>query len=202
MKPALYFFHDPMCSWCWGYRPVSDRLFADLPDTVESVKIVGGLAPDSDVPMSPELLQKIPGTWRRIHEMLGTEFNFDFWTSCKPRRSTYPSCRAVLAAGEQGRYDDMVDAIQRAYYLRAMNPSDLETLETLAVELGLDCDKFAEDIRSARIEEELQSQIGLARRAPIDGFPSLVLEIDGKMMPLTRDYRDHRPTLDHLERLL
>jgi putative protein-disulfide isomerase len=202
MKPAFYLFHDPMCSWCWGYRPVSDRLWQALPDTVIGRKVVGGLAPDSDAPMSPALLQNIPRTWQRIHALLGTEFNFDFWTKCKPRRSTYPACRAVLAAEEQGRYDDMVDAIQRAYYLRAMNPSDLETLQTLADELGLDGARFADDIRSVRIEERLESQVELARRAPIDGFPSLVLDEGGKMTPVTRDYKNHQPTLDHLERLL
>lgn len=191
-----------MCSWCWGYRPVSDRLWKALPDAVNGVKVVGGLAPDSAAPMPPELRARISATWRRIHELLGTEFNFDFWTTCKPRRSTYPACRAVLAAGEQGRYDDMVDAIQRAYYLRAMNPSDREALEALAAELGLDTTRFAEDIRSARIEEELRSQIAFARRSPIDGFPSLVLDIGGDATFVTRDYRNHQPTLDHIERLL
>jgi len=133
---TLYFYHDPMCSWCWGYRPVSDRLFASLPNSVELVKIVGGLAPDSDEPMPQNLLEGLPKAWSRIHDLLGTEFNFDFWSKCKPRRSTYPACRAVLAADNQNKYDEMIDAIQHAYYLRAMNPSDLVTLETLAGSLS------------------------------------------------------------------
>lgn len=201
-KAVLYFFHDPMCSWCWGYRPVSDRLTAELPDAVQLRKIVGGLAPDSDEPMSAELREKLPNAWRRIHAMLGTEFNFDFWTKCEPRRSTYPACRAVLAAGRQGRYDEMIDAIQHAYYLRAMNPSDIDTLETLAGELGLDVDCFRKDIHSEEIEAELMEQVELARHSPVDGFPSLVLEIDGQSVPVKRDYRDHRPTLAHIESLL
>jgi len=191
-----------MCSWCWGFRPVSDRLCAELPDSVRLVKIVGGLAPDSDQPMSPELLEKIPQGWTRIQGMLGTEFNFDFWTKCKPRRSTYPACRAVLAAGNQDKYDEMTDAIQRAYYLRAMNPSDLDTLETLATELGLDNGRFASDIRSDDIEQALRHQVQLARNSPIDGFPSLVLERDGELTAVTRDYKDHRPSLAHIASLL
>jgi putative protein-disulfide isomerase len=199
---TLYFYHDPMCSWCWGYRPVSDRLLASLPDSVRLVKIVGGLAPDSDEPMPQNLLEGLPNAWRRIHDMLGTEFNFEFWTKCKPRRSTYPACRAVLAAGKQDRYDEMIDAIQRAYYLRAMNPSDIETLETLAAEIGLDADRFSADIRSAEIAEELQRQVDFSRQSPIDGFPSLVLEMNGEMITVTRDYRNPQPTLDHIEQLL
>ncbi|MFT6977114.1 MAG: putative protein-disulfide isomerase, partial [Shewanella psychromarinicola] len=23
---TLYYVHDPMCSWCWGYRPTWDTL--------------------------------------------------------------------------------------------------------------------------------------------------------------------------------
>lgn len=191
-----------MCSWCWGYRPVSDRLADALPAAIELQKVVGGLAPDSDKPMSAELRERLPKTWRRIHAALGTEFNFDFWTKCQPRRSTYPACRAVLAAGRQGRYDDMIDAIQRAYYLRAMNPSDIETLEALASELGLDRERFDADIRSDEIESMLKADVALARRAPIDGFPSLVLELDGRQHVVTRDYLDHRPTLAHIEALL
>lgn len=199
---TLYFYHDPMCAWCWGYRPVSDQIVAAPPDNVRLVKVLGGLAVDSDDPMPAELRERIPQGWHRIHDMLGTEFNFDFWTKCKPRRSTYPSCRAVLAAGNQDRYDEMIDAIQRAYYLRAMNPSDLETLELLAGEIGLDAERFAGDIRSAEIEDELQRQVAFSRRSPIDGYPSLAMEIDDRLVTVTRDYKDPQRTLDHIEKLL
>lgn len=181
---------------------MSDRLFASLPDDVNLSKTVGGLAPDSDLPMPENLRIALPQAWQKIHNLLGTEFNFDFWAECKPRRSTYPACRAVLAAGKQNRYDDMTDAIQRAYYLRAMNPSDLETLQQLAEELALDSNRFAADIRSPEVEADLQRQVQFARQSPIDGFPSLVMELDGSMISITRDYKDHRPTLEHVERLL
>lgn len=199
---TLYFFHDPMCSWCWGYRPVSDRLQEELPERFRLEKILGGLAPDSDKPMSDELKEKLPEAWQRIHEMLGTQFNFDFWTACEPRRSTYPACRAVIAAGYQNAGEQMIDAIQRAYYLRAMNPSDTETLEILAAELNLNVEKFSASIRSVETEEELKRQVAFARRAPISGFPSLCLEIDGQLVPVIQDYQSHTATIEHAEELL
>ena len=199
---TLYYYHDPMCSWCWGYRPVADQLFASLPAGVRLVNVLGGLAPDSDEPMPEELLQAIPGYWKNIEELLGTEFNYDFWTECEPRRSTYPACRAVIAAALQEREGAMTDAIQRAYYLRAMNPSNLSTLETLATELELDTDQFATDIRSPRVEAELQRQVQFSRQSPIRGFPSLVLEQDGELIPVQQDYRSARVSLDHLQELI
>ena len=195
---TLYYFHDPMCSWCWGYRPTAELLFANLPQDIVRENVLGGLAPDSDEPMSDELLERIPGHWRTIHEMLGTEFNFDFWTKCTPRRSTYPACRAVIAATKQDREADMILAIQQAYYSRAMNPSDTETLETLAEELNLDSDRFVADLRSPDTEAELQRQLAFTRRSPINGFPGLALGNGDQLTSVRLDYKDHTETLKHL----
>jgi len=163
---------------------------------------LGGLAPDSDEPMSAELLQKIPGHWQTIHEMLGTEFNFDFWTKCEPRRSTYPACRAVIAATIQERQTEMTLAIQEAYYLRAMNPSDTNTLELLAIELKLDSRRFRSDLHSHETESELQRQVAFARSSPINGLPSLALGSGEQLTAVRLDYKDHEETLKHLAMLM
>jgi len=197
---TLYYFHDPMCSWCWGYRSESELLFSKLPQDVTRVNVLGGLAPDSDDPMPAELLEAIPAYWRKIEKLLGTEFNHGFWTNCEPRRSTYPACRAVIAAAMQDADEQMIHAIQRAYYLQARNPSNLETLEELAREIGLDEKCFTDDIRSSDVESELQRQIAFARQAPISGFPSLVLDVDGQFYPIAVDYQDHTTTLTQIER--
>jgi putative protein-disulfide isomerase len=195
---TLYYYHDPMCSWCWGYRPTAELLFADLPEDIVRENVLGGLAPDSDEPMSDELLERIPKHWRSIREMFGTEFNFDFWTECAPRRSTYPACRAVIAATKQGREGDMTLAIQQAYYLRAMNPSDTETLEALANEINLDSDRFVTDLHSPDTEAELQRQVAFARRSPINGLPGLALGNGDELTPVRLNYKDHTETLNHI----
>ena len=148
LRSVLYHVHDPMCSWCWGYRRTWDRLREALPKQVQVVNVLGGLAPDSDQAMPLAQREIIAGYWRDVSSATGAEFNFDFWTQCTPRRSTYPACRAVLAAQRQSAEQDMIDAIQQAYYLRAMNPSDNSTLINLAEELGLNRHQFAADLRS------------------------------------------------------
>ena len=118
----LIYVHDPMCSWCWGLRPVFQRLIDQLPSQIRVSYLLGGLAADSDAPMAEEMQHQLQDTWHRIQQRIpNTEFNYDFWTRCQPRRSTYPACRAVIAAR---RIDvelekSMVLAIQRAYYLQA-----------------------------------------------------------------------------------
>ena len=201
-KFSLFYVHDPMCSWCWGYRPTWQRVTKSLPEQVVVEYVLGGLAPDSDELMPLELQNKIQGYWRRIHSELGTEFNFDFWRKCKPRRSTYPACRAVIAAQLQAQEMAMIEAIQRAYYLRAMNPSDVSTLITLAGEIGLNENKFAEDIASPQTEQELQRQIQFVRAAPCKGFPSIILRLRRNLVAVPVDYLDAQNTVRIIEQAI
>ncbi|MBY5992178.1 DsbA family protein [Ferrimonas balearica] len=199
--PLLLYVHDPMCSWCWGYRPTWQRLKAQLPPGLARANLLGGLAPDSEVPMAEPMRQQLQGIWQRIQATLGTEFNFEFWQRCQPRRSTYPACRAVLAAAEQGAEEAMILALQRAYYLDAQNPSDQDTHKSLADTLGLDRARFDRALTAPGTEQALQAQVQLARQLPIQGFPSLVLWHQG-WHPLPLDYRDPAPTLAAIQTLL
>lgn len=192
---TLYYIHDPMCSWCWGYQPTWQQLRAALPSGLLVKNLLGGLAADTDEPMPQALQEKLQSIWRTIEQQLGASFNFDFWIQNQPRRTTYPACRAVLAAAAQGQEDAMIAAIQRAYYVRALNPSDGEVLLQLAGELALDVDQFARDMASAVVAAELQRQISQARHWPIAGFPSLVLVVDAKPIPIALDYLDYRTSL-------
>lgn len=189
MTVKLYYFHDPMCSWCWGFSPTWGLLKRRLSDFIEIEYVLGGLAPDSQEPMPEEMQQTIQSYWKKIERLLGTRFNYNFWSECQPRRSTYPACRAVIAAQEQRRNEDMIRAIQEAYYLRAMNPSDLETLVQLARELNLDMQQFEEAVASERVESELQRQIQLYRSISARGFPSLVLAVNEQLHPIRVDYQ-------------
>lgn len=208
MTRKLYYIYDPMCSWCWGYRPVWDRLSKSLPASIKVECVAGGLAPDSDSPMPLEQQQMIENHWRTIERKLGTTFNYDFWQENTPRRSTYNACRAAIAAHKQRCQMAMVDAIQRGYYLRALNPSDLNVLIGLAEELsqqqslGLDLAQFIIDIKADETEKELVRQINLARQLTQQGFPSLVLEVKGVRHKITVDYHSDKQTLLDINRLV
>lgn len=205
MTATLFYYYDPMCSWCWGYRPVWTALKQHLPAEVSVVNILGGLAADSDEPMPLETQEAIQGHWHKIHNLLGTEFNFDFWQKNKPKRSTYKACRAVIAATNQNQEGAMIKAIQQGYYLRAMNPSETDVLIQLAKEIGLIAIKFERDLESRETHKNLSEQIQFTRQSPISGFPSLALSASSRgseLKPVKKDYHDYRVTLDHILELL
>lgn len=210
MSAILYYIHDPMCSWCWGYRPVWDALQQVLPVSVAVQYVAGGLAPDTDVPMPMAQQKMIQGHWHTIQQKLATEFNFDFWLNNTPYRSTYPACRALIAAQQQGFQLQLLDAIQRAYYLRALNPSKSAVLIQLVEELCqsnnqnlvIDVEQFKIDLLSSDTNNELQSSIQLARALTQQGFPSLVFEQNGQRSCISLNYQDYKMSLDEIQRLM
>lgn len=201
----LIYVHDPMCSWCWGFRPNFENLCKQLPAGLSVNRLLGGLAPDNDQPMPAELQSKLQDTWRRIQTRIpGTRFNFDFWRDCHPRRSTWPACRAVVVArqSDPSLESPMIEAIQRAYYLEARNPSDADTLAALASQLGLDAVDFAIRLDAAETHDILEQEITQARRMGADSFPSLRLQIDQSFWPVPVDYTEVRPMLETIQSLL
>ena len=139
--------------------------------------------------------------WRRIEQHIpGVEFNYDFWTKCQPRRTTYPACRAVIAAREQGdEYDiSMTRKIQQAYYRQARNPSDNETLIELAGEIGLDQERFSVQLVAEHTQQRLLDEIANTRAIGVSGFPSLVLQNDDGLQSVLVNYTDVDAVLEQI----
>lgn len=202
---TLYYIHDPMCSWCWAFRPVWSELKATLPDNVSVMNRLGGLAPDTNEPMPEKLQHFLQNTWQKIEMTVpNTKFNFDFWTKCQPRRSTYPACRAVIAARQQGLQfeEPMILAIQQAYYQQAQNPSDDETLVTLAKEIGLESSQFRQQLHAAETQQQLEQEMDFNRHINAKSFPSLVLQFNGAFQPIKIDYLNAQTMLTQIQSIL
>lgn len=200
---VLYHVHDPMCSWCWAFVPTWEQIKQNLPGEIEVRYLLGGLAPDTNEPMPGVMQTAISGYWKTIMQRVpGTTFNFEFWEKCTPRRSTYPACRAVIAARKQepGKEIAMIRAIQEGYYLRAMNPSDDSTLINLATEQGLDAFQFEKDLTSEATQNELMEEINMAQAIGAQGFPSLILKTEDGFRNIRFDYNDASVTLKALKR--
>ena len=205
MHPILYYAHDPMCSWCWAFRSTWEQVLRGWPDGVQARNLLGGLAPDSDKPMPLDLQRHLQDTWRRIEQRVpGVRFDFEFWKRCRPRRSTYPACRAVIAARRQAADGEgaMILAIQRAYYTQARNPSEVSTLVELAEELGLDPVRFRRDLEAPDTHAELAAEIAQARSMGLSSFPSLALEIGTTRWSVPVSYTDPGEVLVHIRMLL
>ena len=188
---TLYYIHDPMCSWCWAFRPTWLKVLSVLPSHINVSYLLGGLAPDSNLPMPLETQKYVKDNWIKIQKDIpGAQFNYDFWTLNEPRRSTYLSCRAVISAKKQHTNFEvlMIEGIQKAYYLNAQNPSNEDTLIKIAKDIGLNEKLFKKDLESTDVNKLLVDQIQITKNMPISGFPSLVLVKESNLERINIDY--------------
>ena len=201
----IYYAHDPMCSWCWGFKPVYQRLRKILQDTIEFRLLLGGLAKDTQEPMSEEIKAYLIKTWETIESRIpDCQFNFDFWDLPTLKRSTYPACRAVIAAREQQQNyaEAMIAAIQQAYYQQARNTALDEVLIELAGEIGLDVNQFAKTLNATRTNHLLQDEISLCRHMSVSSFPTLILDIDSCHWKIPINYLDATPMLNCINEII
>lgn len=180
-----------MCSWCFAFRPTYEKIVSSLPTGIKIINLLGGLAPDTDDPMPDDMREYVQNQWKKIQQQVkGIKFNFEFWNKCNPRRSTYPACRAVIAARNQGQdYEDkMIHAIQRGYYLEARNPSEENTLQEFAGNIGLNTKQFNADLDSPDTEKILQQEIKFSRTLGVNSFPAFILKTANNYHRLTIVY--------------
>lgn len=195
---TLYYVHDPMCSWCYAFKPTLDELRKKLNSNIKIINVVGGLAKHSDEVMPKDVQEKIENIWYEIKRVVGTKFNHDFWKKCIPRRSTYLACQATILARYENKEDEMIEAIQNAYYLNAQNPSDASTLITLAKQIGMNEKKFEKDLKSDKIEEDLQNELNFRRSLNVKNFPSLILKYKKELYPINIKYNDYKSMLEQI----
>ena len=190
---TLYYTHDPMCSWCWAFKPIWEKVRSDIGNQVDYHYLLGGLAPDNDLPMGLETQNYVQANWEKIQKVVpGTKFNFDFWSLCEPKRSTYAACRAVICARKQqpSAEEPYIAAVQHAYYLEAKNPSNDDILINIAENLGLETKQFAEDLNSTETQEVLNQEIKLSQSLGMTSFPSLKLLKGDVVSTITIDYNN------------
>lgn len=201
---TLYYIYDPMCSWCYAFEQSLGILQQQLTPDLDFKAILGGLAADTQTPMPLATQGMIQQAWQQIENTVpNVQFNFDFWTKNTPLRSTYPACRAILAAENQAAElaEPMRQLIQRAYYQDAKNPSLNDTLIACAAQLALNIDQFKKDLLSLAIDIKLSEQRHFSRLLGVSSYPSLRLVLKSEIYTIPIDYHEVGATLKQINKL-
>jgi putative protein-disulfide isomerase len=163
--PVRY-FTDPACPMSWGHQPVVRRIEAEYGAEVDWRWVMGGLGRDYKGHEHTLLTH-----WTEEAGLVDMPMDPLLWKE-GPIQSTYPSCLAVKAAGDQG-----VPAQSR--YLRVVREGlmcfrrKLDTTEALVEEArraGLDVERFRIDLASHATVEAFGADLDLTRDVP-EGSP-------------------------------
>lgn len=191
-QATLHYIFDPLCGWCYAASPLI-KAFSDSPlaGTVE-LRLHPGLLFDAPRNLELSFRQHILDADQRIHQLAGVPFGADYIARVKNPApmildSTLPSI-AILAADAlaRGKGLVMLSAIQEAHYIAGHDVCKQDTLQALAITLGLPGDPFASQLATQR--EVLFGQVRIARAmlnaSGAQGFPTFVLEASGRRLRL------------------
>lgn len=177
--PILYYFADPMCSWCYGFAPVMDRICADYAEELDIRLVMGGLRPGKLAQqMTPAIARVIRHHWREVAKMTGQTFDETFFARENFNYDTEPAAKAVitmerLAGAHAYRY---YHEIQAVFYSRNQDITQPSVLAEIATRYGVAPAAFLEFYESEAAQRETWSQFEFCAALGIRGFPALVLE--------------------------
>ncbi len=199
--PILWYFADPMCSWCWGFSPVIEAVREAYRERAKISLVLGGLRPGTTEPLSLQGREEILHHWHQVHERSGQPFRFDHALPDGFVYDTEPACRAVATMGELDPtlIFPMFKALQSAFYAEGKDVARSEVLADLATGLGLETSRFVAAFASQAAKKRTQAHFRLAREWGVKGFPTLILQKDSGMQLITSGWQplaDIRASLD------
>jgi putative protein-disulfide isomerase len=185
--PILWYLADPMCSWCWGFSPTMETLRSEFHDRMKIALVLGGLRPGETTPMTAAARDDILHHWHAVHERTGQPFRFEGALPDGFVYDTEPASRAVITVGglDPTRVFDMFKAIQSAFYAHGRDVTQPDVLAELAAGLGVDASTFRQAFNSDVARSRTQAHFKQARQAGISGFPSIIVQQDDTLHPIS-----------------
>lgn len=190
MDLEFVYVGDPMCSWCWGFAPVLERMkeVYDVPLRV----VVGGLRPGPEAQELDDQLDRfLSHHWERVEEVSGQPFDASFlerrdgW-----RYDTEVPAIAVVATRELNEPQTLEfhSRLQRAFYAEGVDITDRSVYPELITEFDVDPDKFAELLASDEMRQRAWTDFAEARSMGASGFPTLLVRDGEEWGVVTRGY--------------
>jgi putative protein-disulfide isomerase len=190
--PRLYYFADPMCSWCYGFVPVMAQVHEAYGTRFDIRLVMGGLRPGKLAQtMTPALARVMRHHWREVAKMTGQAFNEAFFEREGFVYDTEPAAKAVIVMEQLApahAYEYYHD-IQQGFYAENADLTSTDVLATFAQKHGVKATDFAANFASEVSHKQTWGQFTFNASLGIRGFPSLVVEQDEKFMIVTRGWQ-------------
>lgn len=180
---------DPMCSWCWGFAPVLERLDAHYALPVRTV--VGGLRPGRHAqPLDDDLRAFLLHHWEQVAAASGQPFDPSVLDRDGWAYDTEPACRAVVTMRELAPQHTLrwFARLQRAFYAEGVDITDLDAVPPLLEGFDVDTREFARVLHAPRTLERTREDFAEARSYGATGFPTLLFRHGEEMFVVTSGF--------------
>lgn len=202
LKTKLIYFGDPMCSWCYGFAPEIEKVATKF-DGIDFEIVLGGLRPGGKQTMA-EMKDFLKQHWQEIEEQTFQKFSYDILDLGDYVYNTEPASRAVETARHLKPIIalDFFKAVQTAFYLENKSTHDINTYISIAKNFDLDEEQYEALFNSKEMIEKTNANFVQSAEMGVRGFPTLVLEKDGKFHLISNGYQTADKLIPAIEDLL
>ncbi len=189
----LLYFSDPMCSWCWGFSPIMNRLKTRFEQQIPCSTVMGGLHTGESPALVEEYRNILQQHWREVEAKTGQPFDYQRAAPLGSVYNTEPPSRAlVLVRRLAPHYEfEYLWSLQKAFYQDACDLSEVTILIDLAKEYGVEESAFVERFDSPTLKMATNMDFQLAREIQARAFPCIVLRADHDYTFVSVGYQEY-----------
>ncbi|ACU60193.1 DsbA family protein [Chitinophaga pinensis] len=189
----LFYFTDPMCSWCYGFSTTVKKIKEEHPD-VDLQIISGGFAPFSDQVVTDEYRKFLEYHWRNVNLRSGQQFDHAMkFVSDTFRYDTEPSSRALTVVQSLLPEKDFeyLRLLQQSFYVEGRDITNDGVLADLAEAIGIDKHTFSARFHSDEMKRKTLQGFEFSRQLGVQGFPTLLTLEKGAVKVICRGYQQY-----------
>lgn len=193
----VHYFFDPMCGWCYGATSLIGIL-AEMTE-FEIHYHPGGMIPKRAI--DPSFRQHILQADSQIATMTKAHFSDAYKArvanSGEFVLDSYLPTQAFLVGIEMGIEPHiMLKAIQEAHYQEGKELDKSEELQALAITLGINETTWKTKMvdSKALMMEKIKESHTLMSQMQVSGYPTLIIEQDGRLQRLSHSSYYGKPT--------
>jgi putative protein-disulfide isomerase len=181
---------NPMCSWCWGFAPVIQKLQERHPGAFQYRLVLGGLRTGPSAKPLASIKMHLAQHWKEVERKTGQPFDHSFLERDDFFYDTEPACRAVVTARRlrPARAFEYLHGLQEAFYARSLDPTITETALGIAETTELPRKEFAILYGSDDAKDETLADFRHAEELGAHGFPSTFVRDDGQLTVVARGW--------------
>ena len=192
-RPTLVYVGDPMCSWCWGYAPVVERLVGE--HDIGFRLIVGGLRPGPAAqPLNDHTKDFILHHWESVAAVSGQPFDRHAFAA-RPATWMYDTeGPAIAVVAMRNLHPERELAffvrLQRAFYAEGIDITNAGAYASL-LDDDVDVEAFGTAVADEASRRGAWDDFAEARRLSATGFPTTLLKIGERRRMLAAGYQPY-----------
>jgi putative protein-disulfide isomerase len=188
----LYYFFDPFCGWCYGFSDVINRVVQHYPDLELNV-VCGGMVTGKAEGYLGEKGKYILHVLPRLIDLSGCEFGDDYIKKLETGdlfcSSITPSLALIIIKNNAPEKTlETIHFLQRKMFYEGHDLQHESIYSELTEVLELPFSGLWEQMQDNKWREVLDKDFELTADIGIQGFPTLVADIQEKLYLVTHGW--------------